>query len=311
MSAPRFSIIIPTYQRTGQLRASLSALSALHFPREDFEVIVVSDGDDGTLDADLSKSQPPLALSLLRVPHRGPAAARNAGAAQARGRYLVFTDDDCLPAADWLQAIDARITPERAVGGVSVNALPHNIYAATTGVLLRYLFAYYNHEPAQARFLSTNNLAVPAARFHTVGGFADAFTHAAGEDREFCARWREQGFALTFAPEIVVLHAHALNPASFWQQHFHYGRGAYQFRRMRARRRGSRLQFEPWRFYGRLLRAPFDDEHGARALSIAGLLLVAQCANAAGLALEYARDRAPAAPRRLNDEGKTLTPGSQ
>ncbi len=281
MSTPRFSVVIPTYQRAEPLRATLDALSALQVPPDGFEVIVVDDGGGGDLDAALAPFRAALDLSLLREPHRGPAAARNAGAGAARGQYLVFTDDDCRPAADWLCAIDACVTPECAVGGPCVNALAGDIYAAATGALLDYLFAYYNRDPARARFLSTNNLAVPAARFHAVGGFALTFTHAAGEDREFCARWREHGYALRFAPQVVVYHAHALGSAAFWQQHVNYGRGAFHVHRLRTRR------FEPLAFYFDLLRAPLAAGPSGRALRIAALLLVAQCANAAGLAAEY------------------------
>ncbi|HET6319975.1 MAG TPA: glycosyltransferase [Chloroflexota bacterium] len=298
MSTARFSVIIPTYQRPDSLRATLQALSALQPPRGGFEVIVVSDGGADDVEALLAPFCSVLDLAILQQPHRGPAAARNAGASRARGEYLAFTDDDCLPAADWLCALDARLTPECAVGGASLNALPQNLYAATSDLLLRYLFAYYNAEPALAQFLSTNNLAVSAARFQSVGGFALDFEHAAGEDREFCSRWRAHGYSLRFAPEIVVRHAHALTAAAFWQQHLNYGRGAFHVRRAQARRAGARIRFEPATFYWQLCRAPFKDEHGARAWQMALLLLAVQCANAAGLALEFARARNRRAARR-------------
>jgi len=284
MSTARFSIVIPSHDRPAPLHEALCAIAALDYPRERFEVIVVADGAGAVPEAVLAPLRSTLEVLLVQAPHGGPAAARNAGAARAVNPYLVFTDDDCRPAANWLQAIAARITPESAVGGVSVNALPENIYASASEALLRYLFDYYNREPGHARFLSTNNLAVPAARFQAIGGFAPGFRQAGGEDREFCARWREQGYALLFAPEIVVYHAHALRLPGFWQQHFNYGRGAFRFRRL-----GGRRPFEPLSFYTRLLRSPFAHERGVRAWRIAALLLLAQCATAAGFAFEFLR----------------------
>src|SRR2546429_8449747 len=44
-------------------------------------------------------------------------AARNTGAAQARGQFLVFTDEDCAPVPNWLRALAARLAPGRAIGG--------------------------------------------------------------------------------------------------------------------------------------------------------------------------------------------------
>ena len=47
--------------------------------------------------------------SLVVVEHAGPAAARNAGAARAKGELLAFTDDDCQVTAGWLRAFAARV----------------------------------------------------------------------------------------------------------------------------------------------------------------------------------------------------------
>ena len=284
------SVVVPTYKRPELLARCLTALMEQDFDATAYEVIVADDAacnetrhEVEALARRMAKCGRTVRYVAVQGVH-GPAAARNAGAARAVNPYLVFTDDDCLPAANWLQAIAARITPESAVGGVSVNALPENICASASEALLRYLFDYYNREPGHARFLSTNNLAVPAARFQAMGGFAPGFRQAGGEDREFCARWREQGYALLFAPEIVVYHAHALLLPRFWQQHFNYGRGAFRFRSL-----GGRRPFEPLSFYTRLVRSPFAHERGVPAWRIAALLLLAQCANAAGFAFEWVR----------------------
>src|SRR5215207_5979372 len=124
--AVQFSIIVPTYQRPAALARCLDAIRALDFPRDRFELLVVDDGSPtppADLIAALDRS---LDAQLVRARHSGPAAARNAGARLARGRYLVFTDDDCAPRADWLSSIDRAIgatVGPRGVGGRVVNLL--------------------------------------------------------------------------------------------------------------------------------------------------------------------------------------------
>ncbi len=284
-----FSIVIPTRNRAQPLQNCLRALTRLDANRGHFEVIVVDDDGRTSLGEALAPWRECLDITLLHQPHAGPAAARNKGAAHARGQYLVFTDDDCMPAPTWLHAIASHITPTSAVGGPAVNALPQNVYAVASDLLVQYLFAYYNRDPNLARFLSSNNLAVSAEQFRALGGFDERFTRAAAEDREFCARWLERGYTLNFAPDVIVQHAHELNLVTFWRQHFNYGRGAFQYRRLAAQRRRARIQFEPRSFYRNLLRAPFASATGIRARRLLALLGIAQCAIALGFARELLR----------------------
>jgi GT2 family glycosyltransferase len=268
--------------------ACLQSLARLDYPRDRFEVIVVDDGSPSPPEDLVDSFRGGLDVTLLRQPHAGPAAARNAGAARASGDYLAFTDDDCAPAADWLKALAARFvpTPGHGVGGRTVNALPENLFSTASHQLIGYLYDYYNAEPGGARFLASNNLALPAEGFRAAGGFDTTFPRAAGEDREFCDRWRHYGYRLTYAPEAVVYHAHALSFHHFWRQHFGYGSGAYHFHQLRASRAQERIRFEPMAFYLSPLRYPFSHERGWRALALAGLLVVSQVANAAGFFCE-------------------------
>lgn len=289
----RFSVIVPTYERPGALRACLVALAALDYPRDAFEVVVVDDGGERPLAGHLAPAPAGLALAIVRTPNGGPGAARNAGAARARGRYLAFTDDDCRPQPSWLRALDAQLerTPEHLLGGRTVNALRENHWSATSQAIVDMVYAFYNADPEAPRFFASNNMVVAADLFAAVGGFrADEF-RIASEDRELCDRWRHAGHGLAYVPGAVVEHAHDLRFASFCRQHFRYGRGAMHYHRVRAQRRSGRLR-EDALFHlqlPRLLRRATRDMTASQVTRIAFRLILWQICNTGGYLYEYGR----------------------
>ncbi len=282
-----FSIIIPTYGRPRQLASSLQSLARLDYPRDRFEVVVVDDGSEPLPENLIRDFRDQFDLVLLTQSHQGPATARNAGAARAKGQFLAFTDDDCEPDSQWLNNLASTFTekPDAAVGGRTLNALHDNLCSSASQIIVDYLYDYYNNNPCKAIFFTSNNLALPADRFRTIGGFDTTFSFAAGEDREFCDRWINRGYQMIYTPEAVVRHYHFLGYRTFCKQHFNWGRGAFHFHQVRARRAQGRLKFEPARFYLNLLRYPFSKGQTERPLLLAMLLLVSQGANAAGFFL--------------------------
>jgi GT2 family glycosyltransferase len=280
---PLFSVVVPTYNRQDQLLRCLHSLSCLNYPPDRYEVIVVNDGgtQTGGITGPLERA---LNLRLIDQEHAGPAAARNAGAARASGRFLAFTDDDCLPDPNWLGALAQSLSawPDHLHGGRTVNALRDNIFSTASQLLNSYIYSYYNTEPHAARFFASNNLAVSTEHFLSTGGFNCTNMLAAAEDRELCDRWRYHGYRLTYAPEAVVRHAHPLTFRSYWRQHFNYGRGAYQFHQVRFLRDRQLIKLEPPSFYTNLLGYPFAREGRGRSGLLAGLLILSQAASATG-----------------------------
>jgi glycosyltransferase involved in cell wall biosynthesis len=291
-NGPDYSIVVPTYRRRDALARCLEAIQALDFPRDRFELVVVDDGSPvppADLVASLDRS---LDARLVCARHAGPAAARNTGADMARGRYLVFTDDDCTPRPDWLRSIEratAANTQPLAVGGRVVNLLTDNIYAAASQGIVDYLYEYFGEHSTPRRFFTTNNLVIPRAEFMDLGGFDETFALAAAEDRDLCERWVGAGRALEYAPDIVVDHAHAIGFLRFNRQHFHYGRGAFDLHRSRAGRGHSALRLEPVRFYFGLVAYPLRRRRGWRGVVLSLLHFWSQVAYAAGYFSERIR----------------------
>ncbi|HVF41731.1 MAG TPA: glycosyltransferase [Pyrinomonadaceae bacterium] len=286
---PNFSVVVPTYERPAQLAACLRSLARLDYPRERFEVLIVDDASRRPPHELIETLGGALDVKLLALTkNAGPAAARNLGARRARGEFLAFTDDDCEPEREWLQAFAARFrqAPARVVGGRTFNALDSNPYSETSQLIIDVVYAHFNRDDAGARFFASNNFAVHAASFREVGGFDETFRTS--EDREFCARWRSRGLGMAYEPRAVVRHSHGLAPGSLWRQHFGYGRGALRFHRARAGAGDG--PFKPDAdFYTKLLRAALSQTPKTRAARLTALLLWSQAANAAGFFYEKFR----------------------
>jgi GT2 family glycosyltransferase len=272
----------------------LQALRVLDYPRDRFEVIVVDDGGDTSLHPTVAPFRSELTMSLVEQSNAGPAAARNAGAERARGEFLAFTDDDCLPEPSWLKELAGALAaaPECMIGGATVNAVTGNLCSVASQLITEVVYRHYNADATRARFLAANNLALAACRFREIGGFDPAFRTA--EDRDLCDRWLHRGNRIIYLPRARVRHARVLSPRSFCRQHFEYGRGAARFHRLRALR-GSGSILADSRFHlqvGNWLWSPLKAVPRKQVIPMAVLLAAWQTANLSGFLWESARQTA-------------------
>ncbi|WP_420455804.1 glycosyltransferase family 2 protein [Rubrivirga sp.] len=296
-SAPTLSVIVPTYARPERLAACLDALARQEPPAGGLEVVVVDDGSPTPAASVAAPFEGRLDLTVLRQPNAGPAVARNTGAARARGALLAFTDDDCQPEPGWARALveAAQRHPDHLLVGETVNALPQNPFATASQLLISYLYDYFGPESGRALFVASNNMALPAESFRAMGGFDATFGLAAGEDRDFAVRWHEAGRPAALVPGAVVQHAHEMGLLGFWRQHTHYGRGAAHYHDLRGERGVGDQGVEPLGFYAGLVAYPLRESVAPKAWLHAGLLGLAQVANALG----YAAARRGRAPKRV------------
>lgn len=107
-----FSFIIPTRNEAAYIADCLRSIRAQ--TRKDYEIIVVDTlSSDGT--AAMAKRY---ADRVIAEPKRGPATARNTGAAAARGELLVFADADVRFEPDFLEKLERAFERRIVVGGV-------------------------------------------------------------------------------------------------------------------------------------------------------------------------------------------------
>jgi GT2 family glycosyltransferase len=193
---PRFSVVVPTYQRPHALAQTLDCLTAerQQLEPQTFEVIVADDSRDTVTERMVAAQYP--SARYVRGPRRGPAANRNCGVAAARGEWVAFVDDDCLPVKGWLSELSAAASA----------SMPDVIEGATLSPnKVDDPFGHYVENLTGGLYWSCN-LAIRRSVFLALGGFDEDFGEPAGEDLEFAERIRKSGVATVFSPTAAVVH---------------------------------------------------------------------------------------------------------
>ena len=200
-TAPRFSVVIPTYRRNDSLAACLDRLAhgVQTLPAHDYEVIVADDAPEGVNAREMVRERFP-AVRWVAGPGKGPAANRNRGSAEARGAWLVFTDDDCLPLPGWLAAYAARLD---APDGAALRVLEGPTTSGLEGGFSPFMSAPLNDKGG---CLWSCNFAIERRFFGEVGQFDDGFPHPHLEDVDLRLRLEDRGQEYPFVPSAVVEH---------------------------------------------------------------------------------------------------------
>lgn len=210
------SVVIPTYHRNDLLAQCLDRLApgVQTLPSAQYEVLVTDDGSQTTAEQMVRERYP--WVKWVAGPRKGPAANRNNGAASASGEYVAFTDDDCLPAATWLEGFSSALTP-----GIDVYEGRTTCEAGIRSPL------YEAPINLSGGLLWSCNLMARRATLQKLGGFDETFPYAALEDVDFRERLKKAGFATVFVPMASVDHpprkrALGHRAATAWEAHIHH-----------------------------------------------------------------------------------------
>jgi glycosyltransferase involved in cell wall biosynthesis len=262
---PRISAIVCTRNRCSALAQLLESLASLEVPAElPWELVVVDNGStDGTaalLDACATR----LPINRAYEGHKGLSRARNAGLRAARGDILAFTDDDCIPAPDWLSAIANEFDAEPALSGLGGRVelhdprdFPITIRTSRERERLTRVFQL----PA---LMVGCNMAFRRSAMEAVGDFD--VTLGAGtpvgsaEDTDYLYRALLLGLRIEYVPTVQVAHNHGrrdIEEVAQLKRSYARGRGALLTKYlMRADRAMAYCAYYDLRWNGReLLRA--------------------------------------------------------
>ena len=196
------SVIVPAYNAEDTIGDCLDAIVSQDCPMGSFEVVVVDDGSTDATPDILGRYE----VRLIRQENRGPAAARNKGADEARGDILVFTDSDCVPDEGWL---DAMLRPFAESDVAAVKGAYRTEQRSLVARFAQVEFEERYDLLEKAGFcdmLDTYSAAIRAEVFRSCDGFDETFPEPNNEDTELSYRLCAEGLKIAFARNAVVLH---------------------------------------------------------------------------------------------------------
>ncbi len=230
---PRFSIVIPLYNRVLFTTICARALVAVADRWDETEVLFVDNGSsDGT--AAFLRTLPPPFRVVTHATNEGFARACNAGAAAARGDYLVFLNNDTVPQPGWLSALaDARDLPESpAVVGARLLFPDETVQHAGIGFNARDEPAHRHYGAAAGGDDAVSGI-VPAVtgaclligreQFAALGGFDEGYRNGF-EDLDLCCRVRAAGDVVWYAAGSVLYHFESASAGRYAADRANYER---------------------------------------------------------------------------------------
>lgn len=233
------SLIIPVLNNPKGIDRFLGELRRTHTDDDlPTEILVVDNGSDIPLELNAHD----LPVRLLYCAQRGPANARNHGAAMATSDWLAFSDSDCVPTTSMFQGY-LKTTPGSVGYAGMVQALdddPVSRYYDDQEILIPPEVSG-GEDHGRPDYLVTANCIVWKPAFTEVGGFDRSIAIAAGEDVALGFKLREIG-QLDYAKASVCLHEFTSQLPDFAGRFIRYGQG----NRLVAQRFGLDLEPRPF-----------------------------------------------------------------
>lgn len=224
MSHPRYSVIIPVYNRPDEVDELLESLS--HQTLKDFEVLVVEDGSSVPCKEVAGKYRLSMEVRYYAKPNSGPGQTRNYGAERSRGEYLLILDSDCILPEGYLQAVEAELErePADAFGG------PDRAHASFTPVqkAINYAMTSFfttggirgGKKKMDKFYPRSFNMGVRADVYKALGGFSNM---RFGEDIDFSIRIFKNGYRCRLFPGAWVWHKRRTDFRKFFKQVYNSG----------------------------------------------------------------------------------------
>ncbi|MEK7332593.1 MAG: glycosyltransferase, partial [Nitrospirota bacterium] len=145
----------------------------------------------------------------IKQANAGPAAARNKGAAAAKGEIILFTDSDCVPEGNWIKEMVNPFKDNRDVVGVKGRYRTKQREATARFVQFEYEDKYrYMQKDKYIDFIDTYSAGFKREIFLEMRGYDTEFPVACAEDVELSFRLSKKGYKMIFNPNAVVYHIH-------------------------------------------------------------------------------------------------------
>ncbi len=208
------SIVIPSYHRLESLERLLKALSRLKYSND--EIIVVEQGENHGEEYRKFSKQLKLRLNYFFLKERSTSKAMNVGASKAKGKYIVFLDDDVIPEKGFLEA-HLKHFEDKAVGATVGRVItegqqvePLHLHVGRVGWLGQVSGGFSSTMPQLVDTVIGCNTAWRKDVYQKLGGMDERFTgNALRLETDLSLRAKKLGYTIAFVPEAEVLHMRA------------------------------------------------------------------------------------------------------
>ncbi|MEE9372627.1 MAG: glycosyltransferase [Saprospiraceae bacterium] len=225
MIPPKYSIIVPTYNRIAELQELLPSISNLD-RIDHIELIIVDDGSTDNTASWVENYASSYPIHYIRQKNQGPGAARNLGMSIAKGTYFIFVDSDCILPPDYIYKIDTYLEQYHpdAFGG------PDTYHPSFSPFLkaVNYSMTSFigtggtrGSKKSVTKFYPRSfNMGFHRDVFEKIGGF-NALRH--GQDMDYSARIYKAGYSVQLIPDAYVYHKRRTSIWKFFKQIHNWG----------------------------------------------------------------------------------------
>jgi len=244
MKKPEISVIIPAYNAENIIGKCLESLQKQSIPKSKYEIIVVDDGSKDT-SAIVAQSY---GVRVLGKKNGGAASARNKGMRYAKGKYIAFTDSDCVIHKDWLKNLLRKYKTS------SADAIAGEIYPYKPRTLAQKYAAYRRIDTkitlsrkrkGAIGYIRTGNFSVKRETIKKIGYFDERFPGCGGEDDDFTWRIHFAGYKIAVAPRAIIYHNDRDTLKGLFKQTFRNGMALTLLIHKYSERFGSRTFVNP------------------------------------------------------------------
>ena len=221
---PKYSIIIPVYNRPDEVRELLESLT--HQSYRDFEVLIVEDGSTVKCEQVVSDFTDRLSISYYYKGNSGQGFSRNYGFERACGDWLIVFDSDCIIPSHYFEAVEAFLSRSNvdAYGGPD---MAHESFTPVQKAISYSMTSIFttggirgNEHHVGIFHPRSFNMGIHKAVFEKTGGY---ILPKKGEDIEFSIRIIENGFSTALIPEAFVYHKRRTSFRQFFRQLHFFG----------------------------------------------------------------------------------------
>lgn len=220
---PRFSVIVPVYNRNDEVADLLASLDKQ--TNGNFEVILVEDGSTLPCTDAVERFGGNLDLHYYHKGNEGRSIARNYGIERSRGEWLIFFDSDCVIPPDYFEKLSAAIDATRleCFGGPdAAHSSFSDVQKAINFAMTSFLTTggIRGGKVSLEKFTPRSfNMGYTRKVYDTVGGFREMFS----EDIDMSMRIRNAGFNIGLIRDAEVYHKRRVDFKKFLRQVYVFG----------------------------------------------------------------------------------------